>query len=142
MKFKLLKLENIQFIVFFSSRAIIEELTELKLNQEMLPLHKSMVAEIKDRNLRGSCSQNWIEHIVQYCPFVYSTESFAIRILRDSFVGELGYEIHTENEHCVSVYNKIISIGSNYGLREAGFRALYSLGCEKGCHTIQLMKIG
>lgn len=54
--------------------------------------------------------------------------------MRESSVGELGYEIHLGNEHSVSVYNKIINIGSKYGLREAGFRAFYSLCCEKGIH--------
>ncbi|XP_055319034.1 sarcosine dehydrogenase, mitochondrial-like [Sitodiplosis mosellana] len=95
------------------SRAIIEELTALKLSQETLPYHKSMVVQFKDKNLR---------------------ESFAIRILRSGVVGELGYEIHVENKYCASVYNKIMNVGSEYGLRDAGFRAFYSLSCEKGTH--------
>lgn len=47
-------------------------------------------------------------------------------------MGELGYDVHVENKYCTTVYHKLINIGSNYGLRDAGFRALYSLGCEKG----------
>lgn len=52
--------------------------------------------------------------------------------MRASLVGELGYEIHVENTHCAKLYNKILNIGANYGLKNAGFRALYSLSCEKG----------
>lgn len=47
-------------------------------------------------------------------------------------IGELGYDVHIENKYCASVYHKIMNIGSNHGLRDAGFRAYYSLSCEKG----------
>lgn len=47
-------------------------------------------------------------------------------------MGELGYDIHVENQHCVDIYNKLMNIGSQYEMKEAGFRALYSLSCEKG----------
>lgn len=62
------------------------------------------------------------------------SDKFTIRIIRNSIVGELGYDIHVENEHCLEIYNKLLSIGSLYGMREAGFRALHSLGCEKGIY--------
>lgn len=64
--------------------------------------------------------------------------TFTIRILRISFVGELGYELHIENKYCGSVYNRVMDIGSNYELKNAGYRALYSLSCEKGLSTLNL----
>lgn len=51
------------------------------------------------------------------------------------FVGEQGYELHVESKHCVSLYNMIMTVGSKHGLKNAGFRALRSLSCEKGTKT-------
>lgn len=59
-------------------------------------------------------------------------ENFAIRISRGNRVGELGYDIHIANEHSVAVYTKLMSIGTDFGLQDAGFRAFHSLSCEKG----------
>ncbi|XP_031636149.1 sarcosine dehydrogenase, mitochondrial-like, partial [Contarinia nasturtii] len=73
-----------------NSCAIIEKLTGLKLSHEFLPLHKSIVIKLCDDN---------------------QTDSFAIRLSRVGYVGELGYEIHVENAFCVTVYNKIMNIG-------------------------------
>lgn len=56
-------------------------------------------------------------------------------MLRISSVGELGYELHIENEHCRSVYARIMNIGSKYQLKNAGYRALNSLNCEKGIYN-------
>lgn len=47
-------------------------------------------------------------------------------------MGELGYELHLENAECVNVYKKLMEIGTQFGLKNAGFRALNSLNCEKG----------
>lgn len=57
-----------------------------------------------------------------------------MRALRVSFVGELGYELHIPNELCTKVYNTVMSTGATMGLRNAGYRALYSLSGEKGYH--------
>lgn len=59
-------------------------------------------------------------------------EKFAVRISRGNRIGELGYDIHMASENSVAVYNKLMSIGTDFGLVDAGFRAFYSLGCEKG----------
>lgn len=59
-------------------------------------------------------------------------EKFAVRISRGNRVGELGYDIHMANENSVAVYNKLMSIGTDFELQDAGFRAFYSLSCEKG----------
>ena len=54
------------------------------------------------------------------------------RIMRLTFVGELGYELHLDNESTVAVYEAISSMGYQFGLVDAGYRALDSLSIEKG----------
>lgn len=54
------------------------------------------------------------------------------RILRLSFVGELGFELHVPYESSVAVYNEIMNQGQKYNIKNAGFRAIYSLSAEKG----------
>lgn len=75
--------------------------------------------------------------IVDHIIFV---EEITVRITRGSIVGELGYDIHVENQHCVDIYNNLMNIGSQHGMKEAGFRALYSLSCEKGIIFIEFQQ--
>jgi sarcosine dehydrogenase len=63
-------------------------------------------------------------------------DQYTVRVLRVSFVGELGYELHIPKESCVAVYNILMDVGSVFNLRNAGYRSLYSLSSEKGaCHN-------
>lgn len=57
-----------------------------------------------------------------------------MRLLRISFVGELGYELHIPADQLVDVYNALSDAGQEYGIQNAGYRAFYSLSCEKGYH--------
>jgi sarcosine dehydrogenase len=57
---------------------------------------------------------------------------YRVRALRVSFVGELGYELHIPKESCLQVYNSLMRVGGNFGLRNAGYRSMYSLSSEKG----------
>uniref|UniRef100_A0A7S3L292 FAD dependent oxidoreductase domain-containing protein n=1 Tax=Amphora coffeiformis TaxID=265554 RepID=A0A7S3L292_9STRA len=52
--------------------------------------------------------------------------------MRITYVGELGYELFIPVEQARHVYDEIVGIGSKYGLRHAGLRALGSLRLEKG----------
>lgn len=56
------------------------------------------------------------------------------RAIRVSFIGELGYELHIPTASCVPIYNKIEQVSRSFDLKHAGYRALYSLSCEKGYH--------
>ncbi|XP_076284985.1 E3 ubiquitin-protein ligase HERC2 isoform X2 [Lasioglossum baleicum] len=56
------------------------------------------------------------------------------RLIRISFVGELGYEIHIPRSSCKSIYTSLMEYRNKYNMKLAGFRALYSLSCEKGYH--------
>lgn len=55
-----------------------------------------------------------------------------VRAIRTSFAGELGWQLHIPAHACENVYNIIWQEGLKLGLRHAGYRALYSLSCEKG----------
>uniref|UniRef100_UPI00358DEC94 sarcosine dehydrogenase, mitochondrial n=1 Tax=Myxine glutinosa TaxID=7769 RepID=UPI00358DEC94 len=70
--------------------------------------------------------------------FPFSTHKLAkaaglmVRVMRLSFVGEMGWELHIPSEACVPVFNAITKAGANHGLRNAGYRAIDSLSIEKG----------
>lgn len=55
-----------------------------------------------------------------------------VRALRVSFVGELGWELHIPEESCIPVYQALIEAGKEFGLVNAGYRAIDSLSIEKG----------
>ena len=55
-----------------------------------------------------------------------------VRAMRLSFVGELGWELHVPSEYMVTVYDAIKAAGAEFGLRDAGYRAIDSLRLEKG----------
>lgn len=90
-----------------NSRYILEELTDTDLSDKQFPFSTCKVLSIRER---------------------------IIRAFRLSFVGELGYELHIPRQSCEIILNKILQVGKVYGLRLAGFRAMYSLSCEKGYH--------
>jgi len=52
--------------------------------------------------------------------------------LRVTFVGELGYELHFPQEYAQHVYDLLRSAGQEFNIRDAGYRAINSLRCEKG----------
>jgi heterotetrameric sarcosine oxidase gamma subunit len=52
--------------------------------------------------------------------------------LRMSFVGELGWELYVPTEFALSVYDRIIEVGSAFGLVHAGMETLESTRTEAG----------
>lgn len=60
-----------------------------------------------------------------------------VHMFRLSFVGELGYELHIPKSSCEKVYKALMECGKKYDMKLAGFRALYSLSCEKGAQYAQ-----
>ena len=52
--------------------------------------------------------------------------------LRITYVGELGWELHIPTEFTVSVYEALMEAGKDYGITNAGYRAIESLRLEKG----------
>lgn len=55
-----------------------------------------------------------------------------VRALRLTFVGELGWELHVPTEYMAYVYELLLSHGAEFGLADAGYRAIDSLRLEKG----------
>ncbi|KAG5682277.1 hypothetical protein PVAND_011640 [Polypedilum vanderplanki] len=94
------------------SRDILSLITDYDLSNENMPPNSAAIMKIK--GLKG--------------------EVFNVRVLRVSFVGELGFELHIPKESCAHVYNILMHAGGSFNLKNAGYRSLYSLSSEKGYH--------
>ncbi len=57
--------------------------------------------------------------------------SVPVRALRVSFVGELGYELHTPMDHQCALYDLLMNEGEQHGIVDWGYRALDSMRLEK-----------
>ncbi len=62
---------------------------------------------------------------------IVKLDSADVRVLRVSYAGELGYELHMPNYQLLSIYESLERVGGNYGLREFGGYAFNSLRLEK-----------
>ena len=58
-------------------------------------------------------------------------DSATIRVIRVSYAGELGYELHMPSYQLLSIYDSIWRIGEEYGLRDFGGYAFNSMRMEK-----------
>ena len=59
-----------------------------------------------------------------------------VRALRLTFVGELGWEFHVPFDAIVDVYHHLMNAGAEFGIANAGYRAIDSLSIEKGKLTL------
>lgn len=82
------------------------------------PTSRDVLADITDADL----SQGWLTH--QHAT-VAGNKAFLVRV---SFAGELGWEIHAENEQMPAIYEAVIAAGA----KPFGMYALNSLRIEKG----------
>ena len=55
-----------------------------------------------------------------------------VNALRVTYVGELGWELHLPVEYATTVYDALTKAGGEFGLRDAGYRAIESMRLEKG----------
>jgi 4-methylaminobutanoate oxidase (formaldehyde-forming) len=55
----------------------------------------------------------------------------AVRALRITYVGELGWELHLPVESAAAVYDRLMDAGAPHGIVNAGYRAIESLRLEK-----------
>jgi len=58
-------------------------------------------------------------------------DSATIRVIRVSYAGELGYELHMPSYQLLSIYDSIWRIGEAHGLRDFGGYAFNSMRMEK-----------
>ncbi len=86
------------------SRTILQPLTRAGLGNEAFPF-----ARVQEIGIAG-------------CP---------VRALRVTYVGELGWELHTPVEFAATLFDAILEEGAPHGLVPAGYRAIESLRLEK-----------
>ncbi|XP_071443435.1 sarcosine dehydrogenase, mitochondrial isoform X1 [Hetaerina americana] len=96
-----------------NSRAVLEQVLHIPLDDESFPFSSSRLVKIDVGR---------------------SSPPALARALRLSFVGELGWELHLPADACVPVMKAILNAGESLGLRHGGYRALDSLSHEKGYH--------
>ena len=69
-------------------------------------------------------------------PFGHACEigiaGHAVRALRVTYVGELGWELHVPIDGTGEVFDALMRAGAAHGIRPVGYRALESLRLEKG----------
>ena len=94
-----------------SSRELLERITGVELSDTVAPF-------LSVRNL-----------MVGHC---------AVRALRVAYSGELGWELHMPVEMLREAYLIIVEAGADLGIRDVGYRALESLGLEKGYGSLGL----
>ncbi len=56
----------------------------------------------------------------------------AVRAMRITYVGELGWELHLPVEYSVRVFSAVQEVGAAFGLVNGGYRAIETLRLEKG----------
>jgi dimethylglycine dehydrogenase len=86
------------------------------------PKSRAILAEVSDADLaKGWLTHQTAEIAGRYC-----------QLVRVSFAGELGWEIHTKVEDTAPIFDEVWAAGRKHGLRPFGMEALDSLRIEKG----------
>ncbi len=86
------------------------------------PKSRAILAEVCDADL----SLGWLTHQTAHVAGRY------LQLVRVSFAGELGWELHTKVEDTAAIFDAIWAAGQNHGLKPFGMFALDSLRLEKG----------
>jgi len=86
------------------------------------PNSRAILAEVSDADL----SKGWLTH--QSCQIAGRW----CQLVRVSFAGELGWEIHTKIEDTGAIFDAVWAAGQTHGLKPFGMEALDSLRIEKG----------
>ena len=86
------------------------------------PNSRAILAEVSDADLQ----KGWLTH--QACQIAGRW----CQLVRVSFAGELGWEIHTKVEDTAVIFDAVWEAGQKHGLKPFGMEALDSLRIEKG----------
>nr|WP_298103160.1 FAD-dependent oxidoreductase [uncultured Shinella sp.] len=86
------------------------------------PNSRAILADVTDADL----SKGWLTH--QSCQIAGRW----CQLVRVSFAGELGWEIHTKIEDTPAIFDAVWAAGQKHGLKPFGMEALDSLRIEKG----------
>jgi len=92
--------------------------------------------------LMGPCARRVLErltrHDVSHAAFPFGQlrrlqlAGAPVLALRVTYVGELGWEIHVPVEFASTVYGALMQVGAEFGIANAGYRAIETLRLEKG----------
>ncbi|MET0943615.1 MAG: FAD-dependent oxidoreductase [Mesorhizobium sp.] len=86
------------------------------------PKSRELLAEVTDADL----ARPWLTH--QSCQIA----GHWLQLVRVSFAGELGWELHTKTESTGPVFDAVWAAGQKHGLKPFGMFAIDSLRLEKG----------
>ncbi|WLS07845.1 FAD-dependent oxidoreductase [Shinella sumterensis] len=86
------------------------------------PNSRAILADVSDADL----SKGWLTH--QSCQIAGRW----CQLVRVSFAGELGWEIHTKIEDTAAIFDAVWEAGRKHGLKPFGMEALDTLRIEKG----------
>lgn len=86
------------------------------------PKSRDILAGVSDADL----SKGWLTH--QSCQIAGKW----LQLVRVSFAGELGWELHTKVEDTGEIFDAVWAEGQKHGLKPFGMEALDSLRLEKG----------
>jgi dimethylglycine dehydrogenase len=86
------------------------------------PTSRAILAAVTDADLQ----KGWLTH--QSCQIAGRW----CQLVRVSFAGELGWEIHTKVEDTATIFDAVWEAGQKHGLKPFGMEALDSLRIEKG----------
>jgi dimethylglycine dehydrogenase len=86
------------------------------------PNSRSILAEVSDADL----AKGWLTH--QSCQIAGKW----LQLVRVSFAGDLGWELHTKVEDTGAIFDAVWEAGQKHGLKPFGMEALDSLRIEKG----------
>jgi len=86
------------------------------------PKSRDILAEVSNADL----SQGWLTHQSAQIGETW------VQLVRVSFAGELGWEIHSKVEDTATVFDMVMDAGAKHGLKPFGMWALNSLRIEKG----------
>lgn len=125
---------------FYTYSVLLAEIRRKGFNASL----KDLTAELGVISIQGPNSQKILqplidcdlsdEHVAPNSTRLAKFGDVGLRLLRVSFVGELGYELHVPKKDCAAVYRSLMKAGAGQDLRNAGYRSLYSLSSEKGYH--------
>ncbi|WP_438753057.1 GcvT family protein [Pararhizobium sp. O133] len=86
------------------------------------PKSRDILAEVCDADLaRGWLTHQSVQIAGRWC-----------QLIRVSFAGELGWEIHTKIDDTAAIFDAVWAAGQKHGLKPFGMEALDSLRIEKG----------
>ena len=88
------------------------------------PASRDILRQMTDADISGDAFP-WLQATTM------QIDSSRARVMRVSYAGELGYELHMPRYQLLSIYDSLQRVGSDFGLRDFGGYAFNSLRLEK-----------